>query len=126
LGKALLELRTALAWSSEPQEEEGERLLVWESPLDMELSSECLDGLIEADSRLSLAGLVEGGGILMLGRSMVVFVCSVAACTPFLRVDEALVADRRVCEVDLLGGRDCFADPELELDDMTLVRPASS
>jgi hypothetical protein len=25
-----------------------------------------------------------------------------------------------------LGGRDGFADPELELDDMTLVRPVSS
>jgi hypothetical protein len=121
-----LELKTALAWSSEPQEEEGERLLAWESPVEMKLSSEYLDGLMEAESRLSLAGLFEGGGMLMLGRFMLVFVCSVPACTPFLRVDEALVAERRVCEVDLLGGRDGLADPELELDDMTLVRPVSS
>jgi hypothetical protein len=91
-----LEVNAAFPWSSEPQEEEGERLLVWESPVDMEFSSERLDDLMEAESRLSLAGLVEGGGMLMLGLSMVVFVCSVAACTPFLRVDEALVAERRV------------------------------
>jgi hypothetical protein len=70
------------------------------SPVDIMLSSESLDGLIEAESRLSLAGLDEGGGMLMLGLSIVVFVCSVPACTPFLRVDDALVADRRVCELD--------------------------
>lgn len=59
------------------------------SPLDILFSSERLDGLD------------EGGGMLMLGRSMVVFVCSVPACRPFLRIDEALVADSSVCELDL-------------------------
>lgn len=98
------------------------------SPLDILLfSSERLDVLTEAESRLSLAGLDKGGGMLMLGLSMVVFVCSVPACSPFLRIDEALVADRRVCELDLCGAREgtaTFGEPglELELEGMTLVR----
>lgn len=71
------------------------------SPLDILFSSERLDGLMEAESRLSLAGLDGGGGMLMFGLSMVVFVCSVPACRPFLRMDEALVADKSVCELDL-------------------------
>ncbi len=59
----------------------------------MWLSSERPDGFVEAESRLSLE---EGGGMLMLGLSMVAFVCSVPAFIPFLRVDAALVADSRV------------------------------
>jgi hypothetical protein len=82
-----------------------------------------------AESRLSLAGWAEGGGMLMLGLSIVAFVCSVPACSPFRRVDEALVADRRVCEFDLMeerGGNAIFVDSELEVEDTTLVRSRSS
>ena len=71
------------------------------SPLDILFSSERLDGFTEVESRLSLAGLDKGGGMLMLGLSMVVFVCSAPARRPFLRIDEALVADKSVCELDL-------------------------
>ena len=69
------------------------------------LSSERLDGLMDAEKRLSLEDFEESGGMLMLGLSIVVFVCSVPACTPFLRLDEALVADNRVWELDPLQGR---------------------
>jgi hypothetical protein len=113
----------------DPADEGGVRRLVKDSPWEASLSSERLDGLREAESRLSLAGLEEGGGMLMLGLSMVVFVCSVPACRPFLRVEEALVADRRVCELDLFDTRvgiATFADPELEVEEMILVSFVSS
>ncbi len=84
---------------------------------------------MEAEKRLSFAGFDEGGGMLMLGLFMVVFVCSVLACIPFLRLDEAFVADKRVWELDLLQARCChvfFPEPEMELVDVVLVRPVSS
>jgi hypothetical protein len=105
------------------------RLLVWYSPVGVLLSSERLDGLTDAEKRLSLVGLEEGGGMLMLGLSMVVFVCSVPACTPFLRLDAAFVADKRVWELDLLQarcGNAVFPDPELEVVEVALVRSVSS
>ena len=75
----------------------------YHSPVDMDvlLSSEHRDSFTEAGICLSLFGLDEGGGMLMFGLSMVVFVCWAAACTPFLREDEASVADNKVCEFSL-------------------------
>lgn len=70
--------------------------LVSYSPVDRLLSSERLDGFMEVEKRRSFAGLDEGGGMLILGRSIVVFVCSVPACTPFRREDGPFVADKRV------------------------------
>ena len=66
------------------------------SPVEVLLSSERLAGFIVAESCLSLAGLEDGGGMLMLGLSMVVLVDSVPACGPFLSADEAAVAESRV------------------------------
>lgn len=105
------------------------RLRIGYSPMEAMLSSECLGSLVEAEMRLSSAVLDEDGGILMLGLSMVASVCSVLACIPFLRVDEALFADKRVCELDRLDARDdsaTFADPELEVEDTIWVRLVSS
>ena len=64
----------------------------------------------------------------MLGLSMVDFVFSVPACTPFLGWEEGLVADKRVCEVDLFEGRGdsaIFVELELEEQDMALVGSVS-
>lgn len=72
------------------------KALILHSPVQTVLSSERLAVFIETDNRFSLAGFDEGGGMLMLGLSMVVFVRSVAACTPFLSEDEAFVAESRV------------------------------
>jgi hypothetical protein len=114
----------------EPEGVGGAAALVENSPWDVLFSSERLEGLIEAESLLSLAGLEEGGGILILGLSIVVFVCSVPAYTPFLRVDDALVADRSVCEFDLFATRGITVvladpEPELEVKDVTLAKPFS-
>lgn len=65
--------------STELEGGEDVRVLVKYSPREVFVSSERLEGLIEVESLLSLAGLEEGGGMLMLGLSMVVFVCSVPA-----------------------------------------------
>ena len=66
----------------------------------MLLSSERLGSLREAESPVSFVGSDEGGVMLMLGLSMMMFVCSVPAGTPFLSVDEPLLTDSRLCEFD--------------------------
>jgi hypothetical protein len=106
-----------------------EKLLDRYSPVEVVLSSERLAGFIVAESRLSLVGLEEGGGMLILGLSIMVFVCSVPASNPFLRLEEALVADKRVRELDLMEGRDgncSFVESELEVEETTLVSSGSS
>ena len=65
----------------------------------------------------------------MLGLSMVVLLCSVPACTPFLIADGAFVADNRVCDLDITDGREgraILVDSELEVEETALVRDASS
>lgn len=69
--------------------------------VDVLLSSERLDSLMEADICLSLFGMDEGGGMLMFGVSMVVLVRCATTCTPFLRENDASVADNKVCVFNL-------------------------
>jgi hypothetical protein len=128
-GELLLDPGSAFSSTEVPDEVDIEFLARYSPAEGGLISSERLDGLTETEKRLSVPGLEEGGGMLILGLSIVVFVCSVLACDPFLIIEEPLVADKRVCEFALAEDRDgmgILVDPELDVEDTTLVRFVSS